>query len=60
MAAQIEVPKVVQYVATGSDSNEASASKVVAYLILVPGEIEAGEDTSNRQGHVHTQIIRRD
>jgi hypothetical protein len=38
-------------------SDSAAVSKVVAYLILVPGD--SGPDTSNRQGHVHTQIIRR-
>lgn len=57
MANQIEAPKVVQYVATGSDSDEAAASKVVAYFILVPGD--SGPDLSNRQGHVRSQIVRR-
>jgi hypothetical protein len=56
MAAQVEVPKSVAYVVTGSDGDEASASKVVAYLILVPGEIAEGD---RGQGHVHTQLITR-
>lgn len=54
---QVEATKVVAYVATGSTGAEAASSKVVAYMILTPGTIEAG-DTS-RQGHVHTQILRR-
>ena len=53
---QAEASKVVKYVVTGSDGDECSAAKVVAYLILVPGE---GSDDSNRQGHVHSQIVRR-
>jgi hypothetical protein len=57
MADQAEVTKAVAHVATGQVSDSAAVSKVVAYLILVPGD--SGPDTSNRQGHVHTQIIRR-
>jgi hypothetical protein len=56
MANQVEVPKSVAYVVTGSDGDEASASKVVAYLILIPGEIAEGD---RGQGHVHTQLITR-
>lgn len=55
---QIEAPKVVSYVLTGSDANEISVSKVVMYLLLEPGDIEAG-DTATRQSHVHAQRIRR-
>lgn len=54
---QIETTKVVKYVVIGANDDEIAVSKVVAYLILEPGEIEAG-DTS-RQGHVHAQVIRR-
>lgn len=53
---QIEASKVVAYAATGSAANEASVSKVVAYLILSPGSIDTGPQG---QGHVHTQVIRR-
>jgi hypothetical protein len=57
MADQVETPKVVGYSITGPTANDASATKVVAYMILVPGEIAAGDTT--RQGHVHAQILRR-
>lgn len=57
MAAQIETSKVVQYVVIGSADDSSSASKVTMWLILEPGEIEAGDTT--RQGHVSSQIIRR-
>ena len=53
---QIEVSKNVAFVALGNLAADISAPKVVAYVILIPGE---GEDDSNRQGHVHTQIIKR-
>lgn len=53
---QIETTKVVSYVAIGPDSDEAAVTKLVAYVILEPGE---GVDTSNRQARVHTQIMRR-
>ena len=56
MADQVEAPKLVKYVVTGSDADEASVTKVTLYLVLVPGE---GEDDSNRQGHVYSQIITR-
>lgn len=56
---QVQVPKVVPYVAIGPNSDEVSASKVLAYFLVVPGESEGGEDTSGRQGHIHTQILRR-
>lgn len=57
MADQVEVPKVVKYVLTGPNDDEAAVSKVVMYLLLEPGEIVAGDTT--RQGHVHTQVISR-
>lgn len=53
---QIEVPKLVAYAAVGTPADNIAVSKVVAYMILIPGE---AEDDSNRQGHVHTQIIKR-
>lgn len=54
---QIEVTKSVAYVATGSPADSATVPKVVAYMVLVPGE--SGADDSNKQGHVHPQILRR-
>jgi hypothetical protein len=54
MANQAQVTKSVAHVMTGS-SGAASASKVVAYMILTPGDIVA--DDSNRQGHVYSKII---
>lgn len=56
MAAQAEVPKLVEYVLIGPRDDEIAVPKLVMYVWAVPGE---GEDTSNRQGHVHAQIIRR-
>lgn len=55
MADRIEISKAVAYVATGAP-NVAQVSKCVAYVVLIPSD-EA--DTSNKQGHVHTQILRR-
>ena len=57
MADQVETTKVVKYVLTGPNSDDASVSKVVMYLLLEPGDIVAGDTTS--QGHVHAQILRR-
>lgn len=57
MANQIEVPKLVAYTATGAGGGEQAVSKLVAYMVLVPGEIEPGDTT--RQGHIHAQVIRR-
>lgn len=54
---QVETSKSVAYAISGNASTDIAASKVVAYMILVPGEIEAGDTT--RQGHVHAQVIRR-
>ena len=56
MAEQIEVPKLVEYIAIGPRDNEMPVTKLVMYVWAVPGD---GVDTSNRQGHVHTQIVRR-
>lgn len=57
MANQVEVTKAVANVVYGPVADSAASAKVVMYLILVPGE--SGPDTSNRQGHVQSQIIRR-
>ena len=53
---QIEVPKLVQHAVIGPDADEIAVTKLVMFVILQPGD---SEDTSNRQGHVHTQILRR-
>jgi hypothetical protein len=53
---QIEAPKIVQSVVFGPPADTAIVSKLVMYVILRPG---AGDDESNRQGHVHSQIARR-
>jgi hypothetical protein len=53
---QIETTKAVAYSAVGTPADNISVTKVVAYMLLVPGE---AEDDSNRQGHVHAQIIKR-
>lgn len=54
---QIEVTKLVPYVITGSNDDEIAVSKVVAYLILEPGTIEAGDTT--RQSHINAFVKRR-
>lgn len=57
MADRAQASKVVGYAMTGID-DVSKVSKVVAYLVLEPGTTEDGGGT-NRQGHVHTQILRR-
>lgn len=54
---QIEVTKLPSFVAIGSDGDEASASKVVMYVLLTPGDPTGEEPT--RQVHIYTQKIRR-
>jgi hypothetical protein len=56
MADRSEISKAVAYVMIGQP-NALKLTKCVAYFVLEPGE--DGPDTSNRQGHVHTQIMRR-
>lgn len=53
---QIEVPKIVKFVAVEPPSSHSAVPKIVMYAWAMPGE---GDDSSNRQGHVHTQILRR-
>jgi hypothetical protein len=53
---QIETTKVVQYVLVGPNDDEIAVPKLVMYVWAVPGESEDNEG----QGHVHTQIMRRD
>jgi hypothetical protein len=57
MADQAEVTKVVTHIATGQVSDSAAVSKAVMYLVLIPDD--SGPDTSNKQGHVQSQLIRR-
>lgn len=52
--AQVEAPKLVEYVYAAPPADNASVPKLVMYIWAVPGE---SEDTSNRQGHVYSQII---
>jgi hypothetical protein len=56
MANQVEIPKLVEYVATGVPAAGVGVSKLVMYVVGTPSD---AVDTSNRQGHVHTQIITR-
>ena len=56
MADRAQVSKVAAYAATGQE-DAVKVTKVVAYFLLGPGSSE--EDTSNRQGHVYSQITRR-
>jgi hypothetical protein len=57
MADQVQVPKLTSYVMTRVPADNVSVTKLVMYAFAVPGD--SGPDTTNRQGHVHTQIIRR-
>jgi hypothetical protein len=58
MANQIEVTKTTMPVLIGPQANTLSVSKLAMFVLLVPSD--SGTDSSNKQGHVHTQIIRRD
>lgn len=53
---QVEVTKLNQHVAIGPPADTIAVPKLVMYVLMIPGD---SEDTSNRQGHVHTQIFRR-
>lgn len=57
MANQIELSKLVPYAYVGPPADNASVSKLVMYVWAMPDSDAV--DTSNKQGHVHTQIIRR-
>lgn len=54
---RIEVSKVHPSIALGPASDGISVPKIVAYVLLTPGD--GGEAASNRQGHVSTQIVRK-
>lgn len=53
---QIETTKLNQLAVIGPDADEIAVTKLVMFVILQPGD---SEDTSNKQGHVHTQIFQR-
>ncbi len=53
---QAEAPKVVMNVATGIPPAQIGVSKIVMYVLLVPGD---SGDAPPRQAHTYTQIIRR-
>lgn len=57
MANQIEASKLIEHIYTVSPAANISVSKLIMYVFAVPGE--SGPDTSNKQGHVHSQILRR-
>ncbi len=54
--AQIEVPKSVAYSLIGPPASSVAASKIVAYVVLVPGN----EDTApSGAGYVYSNITHR-
>jgi len=57
MANQVEVPKLTQEVAIGAKASDAAIGKLVMFVLLEPSS-DAG-DTSNKQGHVYSRIVRR-
>lgn len=54
MADQAETTKLVPYVMVGVPADNVGVSKLVMYVWASPSD---AADTSNKQGHVHTQII---
>lgn len=54
---RLEVTKLNQLNAIGPESDEEVVSKLYMIVALEPGA--SGEDTSNKQGHVSAQILRR-
>jgi hypothetical protein len=56
MANQVEATKVIAFTLTGPDDDEAVSSKVVAYMIVSPGESAVG---ASRQAHVYSRVVRR-
>lgn len=55
--AQVEVSKEVSHVVIGAPNASIAASKVVAYVIMVPGTDAGG--SSHRQGHVYGRQVQR-
>lgn len=58
MADRIEVAKTTQFVAVGAPAGSIAVSKVVAFVLLVPGD-GGGEDTPVRVSHIYAQKLRR-
>lgn len=59
MADQIEVSKVNSFVALGPPANNIAVSKVVMFVVLVPGE-DGSAETPSRQGFCYGQRLERD
>lgn len=57
MTTQVQVTKEFGAVVIGPPAATAAVSKVVAYIIMVPGEDAGG--SSNRQGHVYGRQVER-
>jgi hypothetical protein len=53
---QIEVTKLVEYVAIGPNDDDVAVSKLVMYIWATPDE--SAVDTTNRQGHVYSRLVR--
>jgi hypothetical protein len=54
---RVEVTKLNQIVGISSAAAELNVAKLNMIVVLEPGD--SGPDTSNKQGHVHAQIVRR-
>lgn len=54
-----EVSKLTEYVALGPPADTAVVSKLVMFLVLVPGDDGTGPAPASRQVHVYAQKIRR-
>jgi hypothetical protein len=60
MADQIEVSKVTSFAAVGPPAGHISASKVVMFVVLEPGDDgSGGADISTRQGFCYGQRVGR-
>jgi hypothetical protein len=57
MANQVEATKLNQLVGIGPSANAVAVPKLAMFVLLEPGS-DAG-DTSNKQGHVYSRIVRR-
>lgn len=57
MSANVEVAKLVPYVALGSPPDVVSVSKLVVYLLLQPGSDAPEEADTTRQSFVYAQIV---
>jgi hypothetical protein len=57
MANQVEATKLNQLVGIGPTAGAVAVPKLAMFVLLEPGS-DAG-DTSNKQGHVYSRIVRR-